>query len=222
MRRFSVPLVIVGSAGLLLALVMLWRSISMESEASPSTPQEPLQPGAIATQQPAPAPSLGGPIGARPPLPEIRRRTEERANEPTGDRPALGSETALDQTTDKSSNAIQFGLPQMRAQVAANEPKLNECLAQAQARGDTGSGDATLTFIATKKGDKIVIEDTGVDHDATTIKNDALVDCLHATSKALTFEGLPRNANGVFVTRTVKVENGTLVENKLVKFSYLR
>jgi hypothetical protein len=37
----------------------------------------------------------------------------------------------------------------------------------------------------------------------------------------MTFAGLPREAEAVFITRTVKVEAGGLVENKLVKFSYI-
>ena len=67
-----------------------------------------------------------------------------------------------------------------------------------------------------------MIEDTGVDRDGTTIASEPLLECLHATSKSMTFAGLPREAEAVFVTRTVKVEAGGLVESKVVKFSYIR
>jgi hypothetical protein len=38
----------------------------------------------------------------------------------------------------------------------------------------------------------------------------------------MSFEGLPREASGLVVTRSVKVESGKLVEYKHVGFSYLR
>jgi hypothetical protein len=213
--------VIVGSLGVLAALVMLWRSISTESAASPSQSRAPVVAG---EPSPTPAPNIAAPTPGESPaatryaLPEIRRRKEEAPTESSGDRPSV-SDGGDDATKAKPS---PFGLTHMRAQVAAIEPKVNECLAQAQARGDKPTGDATLTFIAAKQGDKIIIESPGYDHEATTLKNEALVECLQGTSQAITFEGLPRDANGVFVTRTVKVENGALVENKLVKFSYMR
>jgi hypothetical protein len=129
-----------------------------------------------------------------------------------------GSQDSAPPGTRLNTKNLDFGLPQMRAQAAATEPKLRECLAKA---GGKPTGDATLTFIAAKKGDKIVIEDTSYDADATTLKGDDLVECLHQTSKAMTFQGLPREAEAVQVTRSIKVTNGQLVENGIVKFSYI-
>jgi hypothetical protein len=41
-----------------------------------------------------------------------------------------------------------WGIPQMRALVAANEPKVAECVAAAAATGARPTGEATLTFVA--------------------------------------------------------------------------
>jgi hypothetical protein len=202
--------------------VILWRSISSESAASPSQTHA-IAPTGESTPLSAPSVSTTGaatPSVTRPPLPEIRRRTEdERPAEPSADVRAVTASGSGEAPTKNPPG--QWGLPHMRERVTAIEPKVNECLTQAQSRGDKPTGDATLTFVASKKGDKIVIEDTNYDHDGTSLKNESLVECLQGTSNAITFDGLPRNANAVFVTRTVKVENGALVENKLVKFSYI-
>jgi hypothetical protein len=220
MRRYSAPLVIVATVAVLAGLVLLWRSISADPAPAIAAPQAPkARPAA-----PAPAPEARAPAMRAPERPALAPRAPQAPATVTNGGPAaptLDTDGPAPGTRENTTH-LEWGLTQMRAQVAANEPKVAECLAQAASTGDRPTGDATLTFIAARRGDKIVIESTGVDPDATTISSEPLLDCLHATSKAMTFAGLPREAEAVFITRSVKVEAGGLVENKLVKFSYIR
>jgi hypothetical protein len=221
MRRYAGPLVIVATMAVLAGLVLLWRSISADTAPATAAPRTTeAEPGAPSLTQPSGVPAMRAPerpaLAPRGPA----APTLATGGGPAG-APAVDGDGAAPATKANTKN-LEWGLTQMRAQVAANEPKVVECLAQAAATGDKPSGDATLTFIAARRGDKIVIEDTSVDHDATTIASEPLLECLHATSKSMTFAGLPREAEAVFITRTVKVDAGGLVENKLVKFSYIR
>ncbi len=206
-----------------MGLVVLWKSINAESApvtASPHAPRPAAEPAAPA---PAPktttAPAIRAP--APPVLPSRHAEPAESSTVDTRSMPTLGSDEPPPGTRANTKH-LEWGVTQMRALIEANAGKVNECLAQAAANGDRPTGDATLTFIAARRGDKIVIEDTSVDSEGTTLKSDALLDCLHQTSKAMTFEGLPREAAAVFITRSVSVENGTLAANKFVKFSYIR
>ncbi len=220
MRRFAVPLVIVASTAVLAGLVVLWRSISADSAPVTAAPR----PNEAPEGAPAPAPTTGPAATRAPDRPALAQRAPQPGTGPAGGptAPSLGGGDGAAPGTKENTKNLEWGITQMRAQVAANEPKVVECLAQAASTGDRPTGDATLTFIAARRGDKIVIEDTGVDRDGTTIASEPLLECLHATSKSMTFAGLPREAEAVFVTRTVKVEAGGLVESKVVKFSYIR
>jgi hypothetical protein len=219
MRRVVLPLVIVATMAVLAGLVLLWRSISADPAPAIAAPQaRKAQPSAPATAPEARAPAMRAP--ERPALAPRAPQAPATVNSGGPAAPSLEAEGPAPGTRANTKN-LEWGITQMRAQVAANEPKVVECLAKAAATGDRPTGDATLTFIAARRGDKIVIESTGVDPDATTIASEPLLECLHATSKAMTFAGLPREAEAVFITRTVKVEAGGLVENKLVKFSYI-
>lgn len=88
--------------------------------------------------------------------------------------------------------------------------------------GARPTGTAILTYIVAKRGDKVEVEDTGFDIEKTTLQQDGLVECLHQTAKAMKFEGLPREAEGLYVTRSITLESGAINEYKHVGFSYLR
>ena len=111
-------------------------------------------------------------------------------------------------------------MDQLKTQTLAIEPKVREGVDKAAITGAKQSGVALLTYMVAIHGDKITVDETGFDSEKTTLKNESLVQCLHETSKAMTFEGLPRNAKEIWVSRQVTLENGKLVENKHVSFSY--
>lgn len=117
---------------------------------------------------------------------------------------------------------LHFGGTQLRAQNAAVEPLVRECVAKAAASGQRPTGTALLTYVVAKHGSRYEIEDTSFDSDETTIDQGPLLDCLHKTAKAMKFEGLPRRSQALVVTRRVKLEGGAITEYKHVGFSYLR
>jgi hypothetical protein len=217
MRRYAVPIVIVGSMALLGALLLLWKAIATDAPAPEVSvgPRSP-EPGAAAPAGTAPP---RGPT-ARAPLPLVPRRGGESAapapHDPASPPPTLAQDDGPPGTMLNTKN-LHFGVPQMRALIDATGPQVRECL---RAAGGA-SGEATLTFIVAKRGERYVVEDTGVDDDATTLQGEGLLECLHATSRALVFQGLPREATAVIVTRRVSADKGNLVDNEMLKFSYI-
>jgi hypothetical protein len=111
----------------------------------------------------------------------------------------------------------------LRAQVAAVEPQVAECGKQAAGSGVRANGTAVLTYMVTPdhKKREVVIEQTGVEYDDTTIDNQPLLDCLKDTSKEMKFTYAP-NTDGVFALRRVKFTDGKLVENSFINFHYVR
>jgi hypothetical protein len=212
-------LMLAGAAAVLCALVLLWHSTRSEvvlatspvsaGDAAPaSTP--PLSSSAVLARNSPPAASTNAPAAPR-------AAHGERA-------PILAPEPPphADGPAPLTNENLQFGAPQLHAQNVAVEPLVRECVDNAIAGGQHPTGTAQLTYIVAKHGDKYEIEDTGVDYDNTTLKEDKLLDCLHQTAKAMHFEGLPRGAQALTVTRSVTLENGTITEYKHLKFSYLR
>jgi hypothetical protein len=202
---------------LLGALLLLWKAIATDAPA-PEVSVHPRssEPGAAA---PAGTAAPRGPT-ARAPLPPVPRRGGESAApaayDPATRPPALEQDDGPPGTMLNTKN-LHFGMPQMRALIEATGPQVRECLRAA----GSASGEATLTFIVAKRGDRYIVEDTGVDDSATTLQGDALLECLHATSRGLVFEGLPREATAVIVTRRVSADQGNLVDNEMLRFSYI-
>ena len=223
MRRSSSLLAVAGGIAVLAMLFVLWRLTRLAL-----APVEPGAPSAPETEAPAPevvAPGTPAPRGVLP-LPRAPIRPgEPRDPAPAADRgpdrPALDDDRPAPGTPENMTN-LHFGSPQFKAQIAAVEPQLKECLQRAAATGHTPSGSASLTFILIQKPGKVVVDGTGIDADKTTLENEALVECMRDTANAMTFAGLPREAEGVVVTRLVSVERGALTENRYVTFSYLR
>ncbi|HEX5057896.1 MAG TPA: hypothetical protein VFV99_00995 [Kofleriaceae bacterium] len=120
------------------------------------------------------------------------------------------------------NEGIDFGARQLKAQTAAVEPLVRECVDKAVIAGQHPTGTAMLTYIVAQRGDKFVIETTSADGEKTTLPQEALVECLHQTAKAMKFEGLPKGAHEIYAMRSVTIEDGKITEYKHVSFSYLR
>jgi len=219
MQRLAIPLVIAGSAALLVVLFLLVRSLDRDAaEPSPSSTGS-AAPTATAV---APTPAAPRAPAGRATLPPIARRpAPESAPTPArDDRPQLAPERPPPGTlTDEN---LEYGTPQLGEQIAAVEPLVADCVKRTAAAGHRLTGRAELTFIVAKQGDKILVEDTGLDPEQTTIDSAPLLECLHETSRAMKFKGLPRNADALIVTRRVDIADGALVNNAYVKFSYIR
>jgi len=161
----------------------------------PSTPA-PAMPSA-----PAPAPAPTGPAPtAAPSAPEL---------------PAIAQAFT---TNEKHPPIANNRL--LREQIIAVQPEVEAC---GKAAGDKANGTAMLTYMVTpdKKKQDVIIEQTGVDDDGTTITDQPLLDCLKDTAKDMKFKFVP-DTDGVFAFRRVKFDNGKLVENAYVKFHYMR
>jgi hypothetical protein len=225
MRRSSIALMFAGTGGaLLVALFLLWRST--RGEAQPAGEPIEAPPAEIASEQVAPVPGPTGPtprpaarvgkVGSTPSAPASRGAS--------GPAPALTAAPDQAESDDPMSNTenLHFGGTQLRAQNAAVEPKVRECVDKVVAAGGKPTGTAVLTYVVAKKGDTYEVEDTSYDSDETTLTNPGLVECLHRTAKEMSFVGLPRRAHALVVTRRVKLEAGAVTEYKHVGFSYLR
>lgn len=222
MARPSIVLMSAGGAGVLIALVLLWKStVSGAPPVEPSPrPTNPTTEPAAAT--PATPPTRSGPaaragrIGGTASAPS-RSGTQ-------GPAPSLTPAQAIEPSDDPSTNQdnLHFGATQLHAQTAAVEPLVRACVDKAVASGLSPSGKAFLTYIVAKQGDEYVIEDTSYDSEQTTLQNHELLECLHQTAKAMKFVGLPRRSKAIVVTRSVELENGAVRGYKHVTFSYLR
>jgi hypothetical protein len=208
--RVSVAL-IMGGVGVFIALVLLWRStrtttvepmaVATESSSSMTTSpaslpagSQPSRPGLTAT--PSQPPQLSAP----PSVPAERGSPERKFS------------------VDNPNN-LHFGGAQLREQTAAVDALVRQCVSNAASQ--KLSGNAVLTFIVAKRGDKYLVEDTGIDREKSSLQSEPLLECLHKTATSMKFVGLPRDAEALSVDRRVKLENGALTEHKMIGFSYI-
>jgi len=205
-------LVVVGAG---IALMMMLREAPAKTtagtttktptvEAAPGTPETPR----VATG-PTPAPTAKVPAGtaASPGLKsEPRGFVNEDDEEPA---PDIGS--------DGRPIPITEAQP-MRAEVAKMAPQMDKCL-----EGKTLTGKALLQFEVRPRKGKVIVETMGYNDEQTDIQDKALLDCFEKTTELLR-DKFPyqKNTTGIFVRRSIKVENGKLTENWITWFSYLR
>jgi hypothetical protein len=207
-----------GTAALLVALFLLWQSTRSQDAPIVAQPSEP-------TAQPAPAPSESATTPTSPTA--ARTPRAPTSGSVAGPRPAPSMPAGAPSTADSAplqltNENLELGGAQLRAQTKAVEPLVRECVEKAAKDGVRPSGTAMLTYIVAKRGNKLSIEDTGIDNEKTTIENEPLLQCLHQTAKSMQFVGLPRGASEIYAARSVTLENGKVTEYKHVTFSYLR
>jgi hypothetical protein len=220
MQRSTAVLLVAGGTALFVTLGVLVRAVHSESSASDaSTSSHPSAPIASRTD-----PSAEPSRSTTPPWrgSVVRHIHRDEADDSSSASAAPSLDEHAPPATRANTKNLEFGGKQLRAQTAAVEPLVVKCIADAVAAGQSPTGKATLTYIVTQRGDKVFVEDTGVDEDKTTLPSGELLDCLRETSRSMKFEGLPREADGIVVTRAVTVDHGKLVGNKHVTFSYLR
>jgi hypothetical protein len=225
MQRSSAVLLVAGAAGLLVLLGVLVRAVHSGSpEPTPTVSSDRSIDSPLTTSSQTTA---SGPVASRTPDASGRRPSIwhapgfriERTDEST---PAGGAAVAEDNAPPASrgnTKDLHFGGFQLRTQAEAVRPLVEKCVTE---KGQGATGATVLTYVVAKHGGKVEVEDTGIDDDKTTLQNTELLDCLRETARKMTFEGLPREASGLVVTRSVTLESGKLVEYKHVGFSYLR
>jgi hypothetical protein len=224
MSRRPLFLIAAGGTALLVALFLLWQSTVSDA---PTVAAPPGAEPALA-EPAAPAPPSAGSAGSAGPAARAGRLATGGSPAPTrgapSPAPAIVASPDSAESVDPMSNTenLHFGGTQMRAQHAAVEPLVRECVAKATTAGQRPTGTAMLTYVVAKQGDKYQIEDTSFDDDETTLAQGPLLECLHKTAKAMKYVGLPRRSQALVVMRRVKIDNGELAEYKHVGFSYLR
>lgn len=218
MKRFAVPLVIVGSLAVLAALVVLLRAITADSPAAPApaatAPPPPATPTVTATPSPA-APTEAPPVPA--PSQPPKTRTEQRPSLPTSGAPVADTGSDAPPGTRANTKGLQYGLPHLRERIAANTAQVTACMG-----GKRPTGDVSLQFIVAQHAGKYVVEQVDVDGEQTTVQDDALLDCMMNATKKIELDGLPREAAAIMVTRVTSVADGAVTTDKPLKFSYIR
>lgn len=209
---------IVGSLAVLAALVLLLRAITSTAPAAPVTQAPAARPTSSQTTTVGPAPSPSAPATRTPaPLPQARPRAEDsRPSQPN----LAPIETANDDAppgTMLNTKGLHFGLPHLREKITANAPHVIACIGSSKP-----TGDATLTFIVAQRADKFIIEQSDADHEASTIKDEKLLECLTTASAKIQIDGLPREATAIYVTRILSLKDGAIADDKPLKFSYIR
>lgn len=224
MKRFAVPFVIAGSVVVLIALFVLLRSItSGTTPTPPPTTKAPESPTATAAPElpsvpgRSPAPS-GGSSLAHMLRPHKRAADSEGT---TGTAPSATDERPEERgdgppATRFNTKNLQFGMTQIREQIAGNAPQIAACIGS-----NKPTGKATLTFIVAHRGDKYVIEQSDYDREGSTVQDEALLDCFAKAANAMQFQGLPREADAIIVTRSIGIDSGAVTEDKAT-FSYIR
>jgi len=220
-KRFAVPLVIFGSLAVLVALFLLLRSITAAPAEPVSTATKP-RPVEVAGPAPAPA----APTIWDQDTPTPKPVTNPKVNRTSGDlapalpsAPTVASEGSSDAPPGTRANTknLHYGTKQLNERIALNAPHVQACL-----NGTKATGEVTLTFVAAQKPDKVVIEQADADREKSTVKDEALLECLAKTSTKIVLDGLPREAPAIFVTRVMTLEDGTLTGDRSADFSYIR
>lgn len=216
MSRSSTLLLALAGTGVLATIGLLAHAVQSDPEPQASSTSTHSESSPIASR--TETPSRSGTAA------QAIRRAQQHAASTTSDSdtPAPSLVENAPPATRANTKNLQFGGTQLRAQTAAVRPLVEKCIADAAAKGISPSGTATLTYIVTQKGDKVIVEDTGIDESKTSLQAPELVDCMRETARAMKFEGLPREAEGIVATRSVTLESGKLVDYKHVTFSYLR
>lgn len=214
MRGRSAALAIAGV--LLLAGMIALRCSLADDDTTAATPTAHVT-QATAQPEPTPLPSM--------PAPSAPSAPAAPAPAPVGPAPAAAPNApelpAIAQPVTPAEKHPPIANNRLlRAQIVAVRPQVEAC---GKAAGDKANGTAVLTYMVTpdKKKQDVVIEQTGVDDDGTTITDQPLLDCLKDTAKDMKFTYVP-DTDGVFAFRRVKFDNGSLVENAYVKFHYMR
>jgi hypothetical protein len=224
MQRSSAVLLVAGAAGLLVLLGVLVRAVHSEApEATPTVSSEP----SSSPQTASPHASASGPVASRTPdasgrRPSIWRAPGIRIDRGGDSAPVADTQESAPPATEDNKQNLHFGGTQLREQTKAVGVKVQRCVDDANKKGLSPTGEAMLTYVVAKHGDKYEVETTGIDDEKTTLQNTELLDCLRTTALAMHFEGLPREATSIVASRVVKLEAGKVVEYKHVSFSYLR
>ena len=221
-RRRTGKLALVAGSVVLLALaiglVQLTRSAPQAATDPPARVAS--APAATAGHAPAlhAAPSAARERRPLPSAPAAPHQAPTKQPE-LGVVPLLGSITR-DLKRDANGKLVPI-IPakELRDQLPRSEGPMKACIERS---GQRPTGKATLGFTVAARNNKLVVETTSVQDDETLAGYPELLECMHKTAGVLLPEGrpVPELGTPIYVRRTVRIENGQLVEDSLFNFSY--
>lgn len=219
--RAKTAAMVLGGATLLVLLVLLKNSIGSSADA----PSHPItSDDAERTTTPDAAPTAAAGAARRSSRIASASSSTSKSTSTTSERPRWSEAIAAakppsEPVPAKGKSLAIADKPTLREQVYLVKPLVEECVAKA-----TGKKDGTVMFyfvVAPTAKQTAIVESTGVDEDATSVDNAALVECIHKTGLAMKFDYNP-NTYSVIATRKVTIENGQVTYDDLVNFSYIR
>jgi hypothetical protein len=210
--------VVVGS----LAVGIVWATHTTTEAAVPGPLHSSATPAPEATVDPA-ATALAS-SGKRQPHPSATAAAPHARTAKPDARPELSlgpSSFKRDFPRDDDGNIVAvLPVDRLREQMHLTDAPMKACIARS---GQRPTGKATITFSVVAKGNKLVIESTGVQDEETLAAYPALLECMHQTAHAIVLDPYPVTELGtdIYVRRHVRLENGELVDNSIWNFSYV-
>ncbi|HEU0033493.1 MAG TPA: hypothetical protein VFQ53_22835 [Kofleriaceae bacterium] len=218
-------LLLVGFAIVLAAGVLLLKFVGGGDDRPVAIASEPMKP--VVDEAPAPSPTVT-PTGTPPP----RTAAIPGAPAATGSVGAATAPTLAPSAPGSADDGVMIGsngrpipiasLSVLRAKGAVTDSMIVDCINK---YGKTTTGKAVLTFIVGKHKvngvDKIEVESTGIDDDGTTIQNQDLLECMHKTANAMTFDPSPSSI-AVWGKRRITLDNGNITENYIYDYGHIR
>lgn len=209
---------IAGGIALLVAVIVLWRMTRVPHDLRAGVPSSEVPTTDVHAEVAGGTKPTGTPATARRtgtiPVPKPGEPAPAAGtNAPANDSPVL---TPGGDTGEKKRVPIA-SLPVLREAVATLDGAVADCVHRF---GQGVSGTANLSFIVAANKNKVEIESTGVIEDGTTITNEDLLACMHKTAQSLKFPFVA-DAQAVFARRVARVDNGKLVDQHIVNFSYI-
>lgn len=216
---------VLAGAGLLVFLVILKQSIGSSADPPVRSDSE----DEVESDRESPAPATGaqgrrssGARVARIPSASGASSTSSGGGGGATSEPAASEPPAVPFEKPVKPPPI-VGKPDLHAQVAAVAPLVQACIERTPGKKD---GTAALSFVVAPKGTgtaySAIVESSAYDDSGTTIQNEALVDCLHQTAMSMKFTPYAPDADAVVARRELVIEDGKLVSDRFVDYSYIR
>jgi hypothetical protein len=202
---------ILGGIVLLGLGFVLWRMTRDidEVEAADPHPKAAVEPAHPKTDD-----SPAAPVAARDArIPQVATRTPAPQPLPsTTPAPAIEPPAApVPDTMPPTSRAIKN---QLRKQVDAIDGYVSDCVTRAAKSGSKVTGAAALTLKFEHWKQKTVVTEVAIEPIDTTIKDQALLECLRDTGKKMVID-MPEDVNVVTATHQVDLDAGAVTDHKL-------
>jgi hypothetical protein len=202
--------IILGGVVLLGLGFVLWRMTrdidTVEADPPAKTAVEPAHPK---TDDGSPAP-----VAARDARIPSAAVAKPRTTQPASGTPAPSIEPAAAPAVDPMPPASREIKNQLRKQVDAIDGYVSDCVNRAAKSGSKLTGAAALTLKFEHWKQKTVVTEVAIEPIDTTIKDQALLECLRDTGKKMVID-MPDDVNIVTATHQVDLDAGAVTDHRL-------